>query len=672
MNVSPDISAKNFRIYFETLLNPPQIANDISYAPMWRNDLDLDADITIDEVIRSLAKAKYNKAPGSDRVPYEFFKNAPIELLKALTATYNRALNMGSADDSFVTSVIFPIFKKGDNNIPSNYRGISFMNCVAKIVMGVINERLYNWTEKYKVLTEYQAGFRKQYSTVDNLYNLAAIVHLKFQEKKKVYAFFVDFKAAFDKVPRSLLFYKLHQMGVSTKIVTFLESVYRTTKSIVWTGKEMSEEFETKCGVKQGCLLSPLLFALYINDLHESLGGGLYIDDINIRLLLYADDIVIMADKVNTLQNMIQKLETYCQDWNLEVNLSKSEIMVFRIGGRRSSDENWIFHGNEIKVVPTFCYLGMTLTPRMVFKQHIDIRNNSAKTSINTTWQSFLSKKNISVSAKWQLFQAVCRAVQTYGAQVWGHTLFDEVDKLQRYFVKKILCLPSFTPTYILMLETNMEDGHLYTLDLHMRYVSRTLFEYDVNRLPHQLSRKLMHKQLLWVKSLKQLCQQLNFSWDFENTPHLDWNYKSSQLLEKLRISAKQRYVQSALNTNRFYKNLNLSKGVNYMIDEKSQTDIMWIFKARCDIIELNATRFETNRPNLCSLCNLNEVENIQHFIGRCPILKEFRLCFFRNTFLEESQIVHILNGGYGWKNLVQYIINALQYRKVLIDEYNY
>lgn len=185
------------------------------------------------------------------------------------------------------------------------------------------------------------------------------------------------------------------KMGVSTKIVNFLESVYSVTKSVVWTGKEMSEEFETKSGVKQGCLLSPLLFALYVNDLHDALGGGLYIGNENIRLLLYADDIVIMADNVKILQNMIQRLEKYCDDWNLEVNLNKSEIMVFRNGGKNSREEKWYFKGNEIKIVPSFCYLGMTLTPKMIFKQHIENRNITAKNSINCTWLLFLTASGL-------------------------------------------------------------------------------------------------------------------------------------------------------------------------------------------------------------------------------------------------------------------------------------
>lgn len=88
-NVSPDISANNFKLYFEKLLNPPQISNNISYAAMWQEDMDLDAAVTVEEVKRALAKAKCNKAPGYDRVSYEFFKNAPLELIQELIHAYN-------------------------------------------------------------------------------------------------------------------------------------------------------------------------------------------------------------------------------------------------------------------------------------------------------------------------------------------------------------------------------------------------------------------------------------------------------------------------------------------------------------------------------------------------------------------------------------------------------
>ena len=124
------------------------------------------------------------------------------------------------------------------------------MNCIAKLFVGIINERLTNWIESNGILNEFQAGFRKNYSTVDNIYNLTSIVNLKFAEKKKVYAFFVDFKAAFDNVPRNSLIYKLHNLGVSTKIVNIIESMHENTLSAVWTSSEFSSYFRTLCGLE--------------------------------------------------------------------------------------------------------------------------------------------------------------------------------------------------------------------------------------------------------------------------------------------------------------------------------------------------------------------------------------------------------------------------------------
>lgn len=173
------------------------------------------------------------------------------------------------------------------------------------------------------------------------------------------------------------------------------------------------------------------------------------------------------------MQQMIARFEEYCGNWSLEVNLAKSEIMVFRNGGRLSSQEKWIFKGEEIKITSNYTYLGVPLTPKMSFRNHVEKRNTAAKSSINATWQCFLAKRNISLSAKWKLFLAVCRAIQTFSAQVWGFGLFEEVDKLQRYFLKRILKLPANTPNYALSLETGAEDGHFYTLDLHLRYVKK-------------------------------------------------------------------------------------------------------------------------------------------------------------------------------------------------------
>lgn len=155
------------------------------------------------------------------------------------------------------------------------------------------------------------------------------------------------------------------------------------TKSDVWTGKELSEHFETKYGVKQGCLQSPVLFSLYLNDLHECLEGGLFIDEMNIRILMYADDIVLLADDVGTMQQMINHLAKYIYIWGMMVNQTKSEIMMFRKGGRLAESEKWTYNGEWFRTVNEYQYLGMTLTPRLSFTKHIERKTNASKTCGN-------------------------------------------------------------------------------------------------------------------------------------------------------------------------------------------------------------------------------------------------------------------------------------------------
>lgn len=463
-------------------------------------------------------------------------------------------------------------------------------------------------------------------------------------------------------------------LGLST-MLNLIENIYENTKSAVWTGSEISESFNTYSGVRQGCLLSPLLFTLYLNDLHNTLDGGLRVGGINIRLLLYADDIVLLSDNIHTMQKMINKLEAYCSEWNMEVNLEKSAMMVFRKGGRLSTQERWSYKGQQVKIVNEFCYLGVVFTPKMSFVRHLEQRNVLAKNSINCTWKNFLSKTTISLKSKWQLFQAVCRSVQSYGAQVWGCSLFNQVDVLQRYFIKRILRLPDFTPNYALSLETNAEDNHFYTLNLHMNYIFNTIFKYNENRLPHKLSVLILNKKCYWAKVINQLGADFNITFNNENISTQDWIRKGTLILQELKNKSYSEKIAGALSSNtRFYRFLNHNIAEDYIKELENLNKVSIIFKTRCDMLPLNANSFRNEDNKMCSLCNIREDETIQHFIGKCPILREFRLRYFGKTTIEENELINILDGNLydGWNIIYNYVTSALKYRKLLIDEFNY
>lgn len=601
--------------------------------------------------------------------------HASAKFKKLLAIAYERMMNNGAVEDGYLKAIVFPIFKKGNRNEVQNYRGVSFMNVVVKIFAGVLKNRLTLWEQKYKILNEFQAGFRKGYSTNDNIFNLTNIIQIKTADKGKVYCFFVDFRAAFDSIDRQALFYKLHMLGVSTKFLRILRALYEGTSAAVWDGECISDWFQTTMGVKQGCILSPDLFAFFLNDLHDSLEcGGICIEEILIRVLLYADDLVIMSDNAKALQSMIEKFSLYCKKWNLVVNLDKSKIVIFRKGGgRRSKNENWFIDGREIEIVAKYKYLGMILTPGLSWRDNFCDRVKTAKVSINSSWKSFLHDPAISFSAKYELFKAVARTIVGYGAQVWGYEPHEEVEKFQRYFIKRVLGLPERSPNYMIKIEAGIDNMFIYTLKCHMDYILQVLYVYEDHRLPKKIARIMINNNVGWFSEWMKISQEYGVNIDLEADNLRSMRVKSRELLGRIAEDkvgeARSRALASSCI---LYRQLNFNLSTRYITKYISTRKIRWIFKARGGLIGLNASMWREGERRLCSMCNLREEENVMHFLGICPILSEWRRKFFNSSILSQAECIDILNGvGNTWDNLYKYLVAAWKYRECLIAEFN-
>lgn len=669
-----DISSAELARYFETLLNPQTYVESISYAENFVTNDILDSEIIIDEIEIVLNKAKKNKAPGEDRVPYEFYVNASAMFKEKMVLVYNKIMEEGAVEDGYLKSIIFPVFKKGNRNEVQNYRGISFMNVVAKIFVGVLKNRLALWEHEAKILNEYQAGFRKGYSTNDNIFNLVNIIQIKMNDNRKVYCFFVDFRAAFDSVDRGTLFYKLHLMGVSTKFLRVLRAMYEGTRAAAWDGEHISEWFQTSMGVKQGCILSPDLFAFLINDLYDNLGnGGVRIEELLIKILLYADDLVIMAEDIAALQEMINKFASYCKKWNLVVNLDKSKIMIFKKGGRRSREERWWLDGVEIEIVNKYKYLGTLLTPKLAMRENILERVKLAKYSINSTWKWFLTNTEIAFYPKYELFKAVCRSIVCYGSQVWGYEQYEELEKFQRYFIRLVLGLPERTPKYMIRLETGLDNMFAYTLKCHMEYMIKILHVYGDDRLPKILAKIALRKKVGWVRNWEKIARKCSIDvsniWSSQNTMRT----KGREILARLGEQNKSEALVNASQSSYYiYRQLNYDTSTKYVTKFQNPRKVRWIFKARGGLIGLNSSIWREGERQLCTLCNTRKIEDIVHFLGVCPILSYWRIKYFKVPELSLVQCLNILNGvDNSWNNLHLYLVDAWRYRLILINEYN-
>ena len=665
LKIGSNVQVCQFFHYFSNLLSDSCLDSSIYWCLPCVVDPFLDSPFEMIELQSVLQRAKNNKAPGYDRISYEFYKNAPFCFLKEILKLFNLIFIREEIPESFRKSIIVPIFKKGDVNVVSNYRGLSLLDSIYKLFTGILLDRINDWIFHNNILNEFQAGFRKGYSTVDSLFNLVSIVNINFNQNKKTFAFFVDFTAAFDMIPRNSLFYKLSMLGMSQKMVSFLQLLYNNTKSCIWDGCSLSSYFDVKQGVKQGCLLSPVLFSLYLNDLHDFLPGGINISGCIIKVLLYADDIVIISDCPHTLQNMINALYNYCNLWCLKLNLNKSKIVVFRKSPRLSSNLKWNFGTENIEIVNDYKYLGILLNYKLSFTKHLEEKLSASKLAINTTWLSYIHHPKISISNKLKIFHAAAKSIMFYGAPIWGYLKFDVVEKLLRYFLKKILLLPQNTPNYMLYLETGIHSLYLDTLDLHLNYIKRVL-NLPINRLPRLLAKEAVQLNTFWFPHWKNISRNPNLNFDHLNN-----------LLENLHCSMLEIVRSTEYNDNillarqsqhDLYKVLNYS--VDYFNCYNSAYYVGVIFKIRGALFKFNACSIFGTSNGLCSICNLNEIEDTYHVIGKCPLFSSFRIeCFGKRT-LSLDHVINILNAT-NFSVLLKFLKLALNYRNLILNEFN-
>ena len=170
---------------------------------------------------------------------------------------FNKIFETGIFPDTWGDGFIVPLHKKGNVENVENYRGITLLSVVDKLFISILNTRLNEWAEKNHIYVEAQSGFRKGMSTVDNIFVLHSLITRCVNEKKKLYSAFIDFKKAFDFVVKDVLWFKLVKSGVRGKILDIIQSMYKNIKSRVKFENDLSDEFSSYIGVRQGEYLSP-------------------------------------------------------------------------------------------------------------------------------------------------------------------------------------------------------------------------------------------------------------------------------------------------------------------------------------------------------------------------------------------------------------------------------
>ena len=229
--------------------------------------VEFDYEISLEELDEASGVLRNGKKCGIDLISYEMLKcihdyNSNL-LLKVLNYVFH---NNATAYDWFI-SIIAPIHKKGPKMDPDNYRGISLISCLYKLLTAILNKRIASFCLENQILSKAQLGFVMGSRCSDAhmiLHNL--INDYCHMNGKWLYSCFVDFSKAFDCIPRDILFERLKTKGITGKVFNLIKNIYMNEKCRIKIGGRLSDTFEANQGVRQGCILSPLLFNIFISN----------------------------------------------------------------------------------------------------------------------------------------------------------------------------------------------------------------------------------------------------------------------------------------------------------------------------------------------------------------------------------------------------------------------
>jgi hypothetical protein len=251
-NNDKDDDTDNIRKFYELFknINTDEEANstsgeahsgDTSQQP----NEELDKPITENEIKASIAKLKNNKASGIDLISNEYIKSTHNSMIKIYVKLFNIVYSTGHVPQSWTIGNIKPIYKKkGSKDNPDNYRPITILSCLGKLFTSVLNSRLNAYAEKHNVIGQEQLGFRKNYSTIDGAFILHALTTIMNKRNKTIYTAFIDLRKAFPSIPRNLLFQKLSNINIGTKMFNVISSMYANIKSCVTLNGKTSDFFQ--------------------------------------------------------------------------------------------------------------------------------------------------------------------------------------------------------------------------------------------------------------------------------------------------------------------------------------------------------------------------------------------------------------------------------------------
>ena len=330
-----------------------------------------------------------------------------------------------------------------------------------------------------------------------------------------------------------------------------LFAMYQSVKSCVRYKGVCSNFFNTDTGVKQGDPLSPVLFIFFINDIIENTSDHnddiLTINEINTFILMYADDAVFFSKSAQTLQNMLNKLHSYSNEWGLKINTDKTKIMIFE-KGFPSEDVHIYYNDIELEVVDSFKYLGIMFYKNGSWNRTQKCSAEYGSFAFYNLYKLF-QDMHLNVNEKFKLFDCLVSSVLGYAGEVWGFHGAPDIERLHKQFCRSILGVKKSTNLAALYSELGRKPL-IVLRKLRILKYWRKVIESGDSLIKNVYS--VLHDDALnnntynntnWAYQVKKLLESLGFAYVWENQA-LD-NLTLNEIKQRLFDQANQDLMMS-------------------------------------------------------------------------------------------------------------------------------
>ena len=375
----------------------------------------------IENLIDSLS---VNKAVGFDQISHRLLKAVKHTISKPLEALFNRSLELQIFPNKWKYAMVMPLFKKGDTSDVGNYRPISLLSCIGKLMERCVHKHLYNYLQSNNLIHSKQSGFLKGHSTVHQLLDIYHHVVQAIDYRQNLCMVFCDISKAFDRVWHPGLVFKLRQLGINGPFLNWLHNYISLREQSVMVGTAISSKALTNAGVPQGSVLGPLLFLVYVNDISENL--------VSISRL-FADDtsLACSATSINDIEGILNHdlliISQWAKQWMVSFNPLKSEAILF--SNQSLNPPSLTFNDTPITFVNNHKHLGISLSNDGKWHEYISNTLTSASKILGIMRSLKFKIRRESLN---QIYVSFLRPILEYASVVWDNCTAREQESLEK------------------------------------------------------------------------------------------------------------------------------------------------------------------------------------------------------------------------------------------------